>query len=55
MVLLNMRWRPIVPWKIPMTKAPTKEGLKILRFFISGKYFHYVHLVYVLLWRLYGC
>lgn len=31
MVLKNMRWRPIVPWKIPVTKAPTKEELKILR------------------------
>jgi len=31
MVLKNMRWRPIVPWKIPQTKPPTKEELKILR------------------------
>lgn len=30
-VLRNMSWRPIVPWKIPTTKPPTKQELKILR------------------------
>jgi glutaconate CoA-transferase subunit B len=30
-VLKNMRWRPIMPWKIPVTKPPTKEELRILR------------------------
>jgi glutaconate CoA-transferase, subunit B len=30
-VLKNMRWRPIVPWRIPETKPPTKEELRILR------------------------
>jgi len=30
-VLRAMSWRPIVPWKIPETKPPTKEELRILR------------------------
>lgn len=30
-VLKNMSWRPIVPWKIPTTKAPTEQELRILR------------------------
>jgi len=30
-VLKNMSWRPIVPWKIPVTKPPTDAELSILR------------------------
>lgn len=30
-VLRNMSWRPIVPWKIPTTKAPTEKELRVLR------------------------
>ncbi len=30
-VLKNMSWRPIVPWKIPMTPPPTAAELELLR------------------------
>lgn len=36
-VLNNMSWRPIVPRKIPITKAPTSKELKILRTVVDPK------------------
>ena len=36
-VLRNMTWRPIVPRKIPETKAPTAKELKILRDAVDPK------------------
>jgi glutaconate CoA-transferase, subunit B len=30
-VLKNMSWRPLIPWKIPVTKPPTQTELDILR------------------------
>ncbi len=36
-VLKNMSWRPIVPTRIPKTKAPTTKELKILRTKVDPK------------------